>query len=119
MIYKKQLKQSFSKKEGINVDKIRSIICCCGQGIGSSMIMEMMVDKALRALGRNDISVSHVSLVDAAKDKGDIYICGLDVAYQLRDYPRVIVLRNLIMVEEIQEKLKRAFTTKEDTFHIE
>ena len=70
------------------MDKIRSIICCCGQGLGSSMIMEMNVKKALRALGRNDISVSHVSLVDAAKDKGDIYICGLDVAYQLRDFPR-------------------------------
>ena len=29
---------------------IRSIMCCCGQGLGSSMIVSMNVEKALKNL---------------------------------------------------------------------
>lgn len=85
--------------------KIHSIICCCGQGLGGSMIMEMNARKILSSMGYANISVSHLSLSDVSPKKADLMICGLDVAYQLRDYPRVIVLRNIIMLDELSEKL--------------
>ena len=30
---------------------IRSIMCCCGQGLGSSMMVSMNVEKALKSAG--------------------------------------------------------------------
>lgn len=98
---------------------IHSIICCCGQGLGSSMIMEMNVSKALNNLGQDQISVSHIPLSEASPEKADLYICGLDVAFQLKDYPRLIVLKNLIMLDEVQEKLQKALESEEKTFYIE
>lgn len=98
--------------------KIHSIVCCCGQGLGSSMIMEMNVKKALTSLSLTNIYISHVPLAEASMDKGDLYICGLDVAPQLKNYPRVIVLKNIIMYDELEEKLLDAMNRKEDTFYI-
>ena len=98
--------------------KIRSIVCCCGQGLGSSMIMEMNVKKALKSLGYSDIYVSHIPLSEASKEKGDLYICGLDVAPQLKTYPRVIVLKNIIMLDEMTGKLKKALNEADDNFYI-
>ncbi len=99
--------------------KIHSIVCCCGQGLGSSMIMEMNVKKVIASLSLSNIYISHVSLAEASMDKGDLYICGLDVGPQLKDYPRVIVLKNIIMYDELEEKLTKAFEQSADKFYIE
>ena len=32
--------------------EIRKVMCCCGQGLGSSMMVEMNIQKALKKLGR-------------------------------------------------------------------
>lgn len=101
------------------MDKINTIVCCCGQGLGSSMIMEMNVSKALKELGHENIRVKHIPLSEASIHRAEAYVCGLDVAYQLRDYPRVIVLKNIIMMDELTEKLKKMFEMDIDTFHIE
>ena len=81
------------------------------------MIMEMNVKKVLTSLSLTNIYVSHVPLAEASMDKGDLYICGLDVAPQLKAYPRVIVLKNIIMYDELEEKLTQAFEQSKDTFY--
>lgn len=101
------------------MDKIHTIVCCCGQGLGSSMIMEMNVTKALKELHHENIHVKHLPLSEASIHRGEVYICGLDVAYQLKDYPRVIVLKNIIMMDELTEKLKKMFECNSDTFCIQ
>lgn len=83
------------------------------------MIMEMNARKILSSMGYANISVSHFSLSDVSPKKADLMICGLDVAYQLRDYPRVIVLRNIIMLDELSEKLQAALSTEKNRFFIE
>ena len=42
--------------------EIRSIMCCCGQGLGSSMIVSMNVEKALKKLGVSGVKVEHTAI---------------------------------------------------------
>ncbi len=40
---------------------IRKVMCCCGQGLGSSMMVEMNIEKALKNLGIEGVSAGHTS----------------------------------------------------------
>ena len=46
---------------------IKSIMCCCGSGLGSSMLVRMNVEKTLQKIGVSGVSVTHSSLSDAAE----------------------------------------------------
>ena len=59
---------------------VHSIMCCCGSGLGSSMLVRMNVEKALKKLGASGISVSHSSLSDAAEGAADLFVVGKDLA---------------------------------------
>ena len=41
---------------------IQKIMCCCGNGVGTSLIMQMTIEEALEYLGMDDIEVSFGSL---------------------------------------------------------
>ena len=40
----------------------KKIMCCCGSGLGSSMLVRMNVEKVLNKLGKSGIEVTHCSL---------------------------------------------------------
>ena len=40
---------------------IKKIMCCCGSGLGSSMLVRMNVEKVLNKLGKSGIEVTHSS----------------------------------------------------------
>lgn len=42
--------------------QIRSIMCCCGGGVGSSFIVQLNVEEILRKHGITGVSVDHVSV---------------------------------------------------------
>ncbi len=44
---------------------------------------------------------------------------GKDIAPQLQDYPRVVVLKKILSMKELTEKLEKAFAQEADEFHIE
>ena len=50
---------------------IRSIMCCCGQGLGSSMMVSMNVEKALKNLGVTGVSVDHTALSEVNPNSAD------------------------------------------------
>lgn len=85
---------------------IKSIMCCCGSGLGSSMLVRMNVEKVLKELGVSGISVSHSSLSDATEGAADLFVVGGDLATFVKNLPRVIVLDNIMNKAELQEKLK-------------
>lgn len=39
--------------------KIQKIMCCCGNGVGTSLIMQMTVEEALDKLGVTHIEVTN------------------------------------------------------------
>ena len=89
--------------------EIKSIMCCCGQGLGSSMIVGMNVEKALKNLGITGVSVSHTALSEVTQNSADLFIVGADLAPQMKDYENKIVLNQLMDMKEMEAKLKEAF----------
>lgn len=53
---------------------IQKIMCCCGNGVGTSLIMQMTIEEALEYLGMDDIEVSFGSLSDISADRADLFI---------------------------------------------
>ena len=53
---------------------IKSIMCCCGSGLGSSMLVRMNVEKTLQKIGVSGVSVTHSSLSDAAEGAADLFV---------------------------------------------
>lgn len=98
---------------------IRSIVCCCSNGLGSSMIMEMTLKRALAAIGRPDITVRHISLSEADSMSDELYVVGLDIAPQMKDFKRVVVVKDLVSADEFKDKLTRVLANTEKRFRIE
>ena len=98
--------------------KIHSIICCCGNGIGSSILMELNLRKALVKLGRKDVAVGHACLTDIGESEYDLIVTGEEMIDEVRRFPRVIIMQRLISEQELTEKLKKAFLEDRDVFVI-
>lgn len=88
---------------------IQSIMCCCGSGLGSSMLVRMNVEKALKSLGISGVSVSHSSLSDATEGAADLFVVGKDLEEFVKGLPEVIIMNNIMDKEELEEKLKAKF----------
>ena len=89
--------------------EIRSIMCCCGQGLGSSMIVGMNVEKALKNLGIKGVSVEHTALCEVNENSADLFVVGADLAPQMTTYKHKIILQQLMDMKELETKLKEAF----------
>ncbi len=98
---------------------IRRIVCCCSSGIGSSLMVEMNLQRALANLQIKGVTTGHTSLSEISEYDADLFVTGKDLAEQMRNYPRVIVLTRLISLKELTEKLRTAFAQESDTFFID
>ncbi|MEM1503973.1 PTS sugar transporter subunit IIB [Domibacillus sp. 8LH] len=82
------------------------IMVVCGNGLGSSFIMEMNVKKALTEMGKT-ADVDHTDLASAKTEQADIFIGAADIVGQLNDGSRKIVtLENMMSIPEIKSKLE-------------
>lgn len=86
--------------------KIKRIMCCCGSGLGSSMLVRMNVEKVLKAMGVKGVDVSHSSVSDVNETSADLFVVGKDLAQFVSKLPRVIVLNNIMDSKELEAKLK-------------
>ncbi|MCM3718314.1 PTS sugar transporter subunit IIB [Fictibacillus phosphorivorans] len=83
------------------------IMVVCGNGLGSSFIMELNVKKALTEMGKT-AEVDHTDLASAKTVPADIYIGAADIVGQLDDGDRTIVtLENMMNISEIKTKLEK------------
>lgn len=90
--------------------KIGSIMCCCGSGLGSSMLVRMNVEKALKKFNRTDISVTHSSLSDASEGAADMFVVGKDLEEFVHGLSNKIVLDNIMDMRELEDKLSGKLT---------
>ena len=88
------------------------VLAACGNGMGSSMVIKMKVENALRKLNQTDFTVNSCSVGEA---KGlaagyDIVIASLHLIQELegRTNGKLIGLDNLMDDKEITEKLSQA-----------
>lgn len=101
------------------MNKYSSIVCCCSNGLGSSMILELNVKEVLKEMGINGVYVSHIPISEANSASDDLYVFGSDVSSTMKSFRKVVAIHNLLSKEEIREKLNKAFQCKEKQFWIE
>ena len=89
--------------------KINSILCCCGSGLGSSMMVSMNAERALQNLGIKGVNVDHTTVSEVNPNSADLFIVGKDLAYVFKEYPSVIVLDELMNMNELTTKLQAQF----------
>ncbi|WP_305150864.1 PTS sugar transporter subunit IIB [uncultured Dubosiella sp.] len=88
---------------------IQSIVCCCGSGLGSSMMVSMNVEKVCKNLGLKGIRVDHTTVSEVNPNSADLVVVGKDLGYLFKDYPCTIVLDEILNINELTEKMKEKF----------
>lgn len=60
--------------EQITEHRIRRIMCCCGNGLGTSLFMQMTMEEALEKLDVSGVEVCFGSLADAMEGQADLFV---------------------------------------------
>nr|WP_317285584.1 PTS sugar transporter subunit IIB [uncultured Parolsenella sp.] len=91
--------------------EVRSIMCACGSGLGSSLMVQMNIESVLKELGKSDITVGHTTTSDVTPGMADLFVVGRDLADFIKGVPEEhkIVLTNIVDKNELKEKLVAAF----------
>ena len=87
---------------------INKILCACGSGLGSSLMVHMNTEEALKKLGRPDIEVDHSTISDINPEAADLFVVGGDLAEFVTNVPdeKKIVLKNILDKDELEAKLR-------------
>ncbi len=84
------------------------IVCVCGMGIGTSVLLKMNAEKALDALGIDgEVEASDIGVARGMARTADVVLTSEDLAPEIGDVPaQVIVINNFFDMNEITEKLE-------------
>jgi PTS system ascorbate-specific IIB component len=83
------------------------ILVMCGNGLGSSFMMEINVKKVLKELGKT-ADVDHTDLTSAASREADIYVATEDIMVNFKkDGVKKVALKNIMDLKELKEKLSQ------------
>ncbi len=88
------------------------IMCACGQGLGSSFLVEMNVQKIIKKLNLQDIEVTHASSADVHPGVADLFIVGSDLLDSVSHVKDIIALDNIVSLPELETKLVQYFEEK-------
>ncbi len=85
------------------------ILAVCGFGVGSSMILKMTIQKAIRELGV-DAQVVHTDISDAASHKPDVIFTSKEFVNDLerRTNANLYAIKTYSNLEEVKSQLQRA-----------
>jgi len=85
-----------------------NIVCVCGLGMGSSLILKMSVEKAMKELGIG-CDVEHWAAGTMVGMKCDLIVAAEDFREDLSNRNNVVFVKNVVKVEEIKGVLKEYF----------
>ena len=84
---------------------MKKVLIVCGNGLGSSFIVEMNVKKIVAELGK-EAEVGHTDFTTAKSEQADLIIAAKDIADQLSSHSaQVFGLTNLLDNAKIKEIL--------------
>lgn len=86
--------------------KIRTIMCCCGNGVGTSLIMQMTVEEALHNLGIKGINVTFGPLSDISAGRADLFVVSQELLKTMGVLP-AIGLTDLMDSDMAAEQLRK------------
>ena len=82
------------------------IVCVCGLGMGSSLILKMTVDKALKELGATGHEIEHWDAGTVDSRGADLIVTSADFTDRFAGRKNVIFVNNVVNTGEVREKLK-------------
>lgn len=82
------------------------IVCVCGMGLGSSLILKMTVDKALKELGATGHDIEHWDAGTVDSQNPDLIVTGADFESRFKDRRNVVYINNIVSNAEVKEKLE-------------
>ena len=84
------------------------VVTICGCGMGSSVILKMNAEKALKELGvEAKLDVSDITTGKGAARTADLVLIGKELAYLMQDIDKpVIELTSFVNKQEIRDKLE-------------
>lgn len=86
---------------------MKKILVVCGNGLGSSFIVEMNVKKILNKLNK-EAEVGHTDITSAKAEPADIILCAKDIVEHLSDHSaQVFGLSNLLDNSKIEAILQQ------------
>lgn len=91
--------------------KVSKIMCACGSGLGSSLIVHMNIEEALKALGVDGVEVVHSTISDIHPGAADLFVVGGDLGDFIEGVgdDQKIVLNNILDKDELKTKLAEHF----------
>lgn len=86
---------------------MKKIMVVCGNGLGTSLMMEMAVKDVVNKIGLS-AEVEHEDLSSATSSKADIWVAATDIASQLKEMGKenIVSLSNIFDKGSIEEQLK-------------
>lgn len=87
------------------------IICVCGLGMGSSLILKMSVETAMKQLGV-ECDVEHWAAGTMEGMNADLIVTAEEFRDEMSGRKNVVFVKNVVRVPEIQEELKKYLQSK-------
>ncbi|KZE91961.1 PTS sugar transporter subunit IIB [Microbacterium sp. TNHR37B] len=86
------------------------IVTVCGMGIGTSVLLKMNAEKALRALDIDaEVEAADIGVARGMARTANIVLTSADLADEIGETPaKVIVINNFTSVDEITTKISEA-----------
>jgi PTS system ascorbate-specific IIB component len=83
------------------------ILAVCGMGVGSSLLLRMQAEKALKKLGATaDFDVADIGTARGASRGVDIILTTAELAERLDGVTsRIVIIGNFLSLDEMVEKL--------------
>ena len=89
------------------------IITVCGLGVGSSLILKMTVDSAMKALEK-DCTIEHWDMGTVRGKDFDLLVTMEGFKTNFEDLDNVVYVNNIVDVNEVREKLEEYFNNREE-----
>lgn len=82
------------------------IVCVCGLGMGSSLILKMTVDKAMKELGATGHDIEHWDAGTVDSRNADLIVTSADFQDRFAGRENVVFVKNVVSATEVKEALK-------------
>lgn len=82
-----------------------NILCVCGLGMGSSLILKMTVEKVMQQLGIS-CEVEHQAVGTMGGMKPDFIVASQDFADELSGHDNVVYISNIVNTSEVKTKIE-------------
>lgn len=82
------------------------IVCVCGLGMGSSLILKMTVDKAMKELGATGHDIEHWDAGTVDSRNADLIVTSADFQDRFAGRSNVVFVKNVVSATEVKDALK-------------